>query len=131
MTNKDLETMVDSTDEWIVSRTGIRERRIAAEEQASSDLAAEAARRALESAKVTADQLDLIIVATVTPDMMFPATACLLQDRLGADGRPRSICPRPVRDSCTGLRPGSQFIQSGMYRYALVVGVDCLSKITN
>ena len=84
LTNKDLETMVDTTDEWIVSRTGIRERRIAAEEQASSDLAVEAGRRALEAAGVTADQLDLIIVATVTPDMMFPATACLLQDRLGA-----------------------------------------------
>src|SRR5690606_36801270 len=85
LTNKDLETMVDTTDEWIVSRTGIRERRIAAEDQASSDLAVEAGRRALEAAGVTADQLDLIIVATVTPDMMFPATACLLQDRLGAE----------------------------------------------
>ncbi|SFG35631.1 3-oxoacyl-[acyl-carrier-protein] synthase-3 [Planifilum fulgidum] len=131
LTNKDLETMVDTTDEWIVSRTGIRERRIAAEEQASSDLAAEAARRALESAKVTADQLDLIIVATVTPDMMFPATACLLQDRLGA----KKAAAFDLSAACSGFLYGiataSQFIQSGMYRYALVVGVDCLSKITN
>jgi 3-oxoacyl-[acyl-carrier-protein] synthase-3 len=131
LTNKDLENMVDTTDEWIVSRTGIRERRIAAEDQASSDLAVEASRKALEAAGVTADQLDLIIVATVTPDMMFPATACLLQDRLGA----KKAAAFDLSAACSGFLYGiataSQFIQSGMYRYALVVGVDCLSKITN
>ncbi|MFS8512274.1 MAG: ketoacyl-ACP synthase III [Planifilum fulgidum] len=131
LTNKDLETMVDTTDEWIVSRTGIRERRIAAEEQASSDLAAEAARRALESAKVTADQLDLIIVATVTPDMMFPATACLLQDRLGAEKAAAFDLSAACSGFLYGIATATQFIQNGMYRYALVVGVDCLSKITN
>lgn len=123
--------MVDTTDKWIVSRTGIRERRIAAEDQASSDLAVEASRKALEAAGVTADQLDLIIVATVTPDMMFPATACLLQDRLGA----KKAAAFDLSAACSGFLYGiataSQFIQSGMYRYALVVGVDCLSKITN
>lgn len=131
LTNKDLENMVDTTDEWIVSRTGIRERRIAAEDQASSDLAVEASRKALEAAGMTADQLDLIIVATVTPDMMFPATACLLQDRLGA----KKAAAFDLSAACSGFLYGiataSQFIQSGMYRYALVVGVDCLSKITN
>jgi 3-oxoacyl-[acyl-carrier-protein] synthase III len=131
LTNKDLENMVDTTDKWIVSRTGIRERRIAAEDQASSDLAVEASRKALEAAGVTADQLDLIIVATVTPDMMFPATACLLQDRLGA----KKAAAFDLSAACSGFLYGiataSQFIQSGMYRYALVVGVDCLSKITN
>lgn len=131
LTNKDLENMVDTTDKWIVSRTGIRERRIAAEDQASSDLAVEASRKALEAAGMTADQLDLIIVATVTPDMMFPATACLLQDRLGA----KKAAAFDLSAACSGFLYGiataSQFIQSGMYRYALVVGVDCLSKITN
>jgi 3-oxoacyl-[acyl-carrier-protein] synthase III len=131
LTNKDLENMVDTTDEWIVSRTGIRERRIAAEDQASSDLALEASRKAIQAAGLTADQLDLIIVATVTPDMMFPATACLLQDRLGA----KKAAAFDLSAACSGFLYGiataSQFIESGMYRYALVVGVDCLSKITN
>ncbi|PTX61251.1 3-oxoacyl-[acyl-carrier-protein] synthase-3 [Melghirimyces profundicolus] len=131
LTNADLEKMVDTNDEWIVSRTGIRERRIAAEDQASSDLATEAARRALEDAGVDPEELDLIIVATVTPDMLFPATACLVQDRLGAE----KAATFDLSAACTGflygLASASQFIQSGMYRYALVVGVDCLSKITD
>lgn len=131
LTNKDLETMVDTTDEWIVSRTGIRQRRIVTEDQASSDLALEAGRKALESAGLSADQLDLIVVATVTPDMMFPATACLLQDRLEA----KKAAAFDLSAACSGFLYGiataSQFIANGMYRHALVVGVDCLSKITN
>src|SRR4051794_3463120 len=131
LTNFDLEKMVDTSDEWIVSRTGIRERRIAADHEASSDLAVEAGRKALEAAEIMADQLDLIIVATVTPDMMFPATACLVQDRLEA----RKAATFDLSAACTGFLYGistaAQFIVNGIYRYALVIGVDCLSKITN
>ncbi|MFD1426596.1 beta-ketoacyl-ACP synthase III [Kroppenstedtia sanguinis] len=131
LTNADLEKMVDTNDEWIVSRTGIRERRIAADDQASSDLAVEAGRRALESAGIEAKDLDLIIVATVTPDMSFPATACLVQDRLGAD----KAATFDLSAACTGFLYGlsvaTQFIANGMYRHALVIGVDCLSKITD
>ncbi|QKG84654.1 ketoacyl-ACP synthase III [Kroppenstedtia pulmonis] len=131
LTNADLEKMVDTSDEWIVTRTGIRERRMVGENEASSDLAVKAAHQALQSAGITADQLDLIIVATVTPDMSFPATACLVQDRLGA-GKAATF---DLSAACTGFIYGiataSQFIQNGVYRHALVVGVDCLSKITD
>lgn len=131
LTNKELETMVDTTDEWIVSRTGIRERRVASPEQASSDLAYEASIRAIEKAGLTADQIDLILVATVTPDMMFPSTACILQDRLGAS----HAAALDVSAACTGfiyaLATGAKFIESGMYRHVLVVGVESLSKITD
>jgi 3-oxoacyl-[acyl-carrier-protein] synthase-3 len=131
LTNFDLEKMVDTSNEWIVSRTGIRERRIAADNEASSDLAVEAGRKALEAAGITPDQLDLIIVATVTPDMMFPATACLVQDRLGAS----KAATFDLSAACTGFLYGittaAQFIANGIYRYALVIGVDCLSKIIN
>jgi len=131
LTNLDLEKMVDTSDEWIVSRTGIRERRIASPEQASSDLAYEASVKALKKAGITADQLDLIVVATVTPDMMFPSTACLLQDRLGAS----KAAAFDLSAACTGfiysLATAAKFIESGMYRYILVVGVESLSKITD
>ena len=85
LTNQELETMVETNDEWIVTRTGIRERRIAAEGQATSDLCYEASLMALSNAGITADQLDLIIVATITPDMSFPSTACILQEKLGSE----------------------------------------------
>jgi 3-oxoacyl-[acyl-carrier-protein] synthase-3 len=131
LTNFDLEKMVDTSDEWIVSRTGIRERRICSPDQAASDLAYEAAKIALEKANVRAEQLDMIIVATVTPDMMFPSTACLLQEKLGA----AKAAALDVSAACTGflygIATGSQFVASGMYRYVLVVGVETLSKITN
>jgi 3-oxoacyl-[acyl-carrier-protein] synthase-3 len=131
LTNFDLEKMVDTSDEWIVTRTGIRERRICSPEQASSDLAYEAAKKALARANVSAEQLDMIIVATVTPDMMFPSTACLLQEKLGAT----KASALDVSAACTGflygIATGSQFVASGMYRYVLVVGVETLSKITN
>src|SRR6266404_772147 len=84
LTNGDLEKMVDTSDEWITSRTGIKERRLAAKDEFTSDLAAHAATRAMKKAGVTADQIDLIIVATITPDMPFPSTACLVQRKLGA-----------------------------------------------
>nr|WP_054949922.1 beta-ketoacyl-ACP synthase III [Numidum massiliense] len=131
LTNKDLEKMVDTSDEWITTRTGIRERRIAREDQASSDLALPASQRALEAAGISAEQLDLIIVATVTPDMSFPATACILQDQLGAKNAATFDLSAACAGFLYGLSVGSQFIHSGTYRYVLVVGVDCLSKITD
>ncbi|MFM1650725.1 beta-ketoacyl-ACP synthase III [Brevibacillus sp. B_LB10_24] len=131
LTNADLEKMVDTSDEWVVTRTGIRERRISAPEQASSDLALEAAKKALEKARVRPEDLDMIIVATVTPDMMFPSTACILQDKLGA----AKAAAMDLSAACTGFLYGittaSQFIANGLYRYVLVVGVECLSKITD
>lgn len=131
LTNADLEKMVDTSDEWIVTRTGIRERRISAAEQASSDLAYEAAIKALAKANISPEQLDMIIVATVTPDMMFPSTACILQEKLGAS----KASALDVSAACTGFLYGiataTQFIQSGMYNHILVVGVETLSKITN
>lgn len=131
LTNADLEKMVDTSDEWIVSRTGIRERRIASPEQASSDLAFHAAEEALQSAGITADALDLIIVATITPDMFFPSTACILQDRLGASQAAAFDLSAACSGFLYGLASGAQFIASGLYRYVLVIGVDCLSKVTD
>ncbi|TKI59273.1 ketoacyl-ACP synthase III [Brevibacillus antibioticus] len=131
LTNFDLEKMVETSDEWIVSRTGIRERRISSPEQASSDLAYEAAKEALEKANISAEQLDMIIVATVTPDMSFPSTACLLQEKLGAT----RAAAMDLSAACTGFLYGittaTQFIQNGLYKKVLVVGVETLSKITN
>ncbi len=131
LTNKDLEKMVDTTDEWIVSRTGIRERRIAAKDQASSDLALPAAEQALKMAGISASDLDLIIVATVTPDMSFPSTACVLQDRLKASKAAAFDLAAACSGFLYGVAAGVQFIQTGVYRYVLVVGVECLSKITD
>lgn len=123
--------MVDTNDEWIVTRTGMRERHIASEHEATSDLAYEAAKIALDRAGITADQLDLILVATVTPDMSFPSTSCLLQDRLGA----RKAAAFDLSAACAGflygLATASNFIANGMYRYALVIGAETLSKITD
>lgn len=131
LTNADLEKMVETNDEWIVTRTGIRERRIASKEQASSDLAYEAAVKSLDKANISAEELDMIIVATVTPDMMFPSTACILQEKLGA----KKAAALDVSAACTGFLYGittaTQFIANGLYRYVLVVGVETLSKITN
>jgi len=131
LTNADLEKMVETSDEWIVSRTGIRERRIASEEEASSDLAVKASKKALAQAGISADELDLIIVATVTPDMFFPSTACLVQHQLGAT----NAATFDLSAACTGFIYGvataAQFIATGAYRYALVIGVDCLTKMVD
>ncbi|MFV9509902.1 beta-ketoacyl-ACP synthase III [Tepidibacillus sp. LV47] len=131
LTNFDLEKMVETSDEWISTRTGIKERRIAAKEQASSDLAYEAAKKALESANLSAEDLDLIIVATVTPDSAFPSTANILQDRLGAS----RAAAFDLAAACSGflyaLATGAQFIQNGTYQHVLVIGVEVLSKITD
>ncbi|WP_240417506.1 beta-ketoacyl-ACP synthase III [Paenibacillus periandrae] len=131
LTNQELEHMVETNDEWIVSRTGIRERRIVSPEQASSDLAYEASLRALEMAGISAEQLDLIVVATITPDMAFPSTACILQNKLSA----KKAAAYDLSAACSGfiygLANASNFIATGMYQYALVVGAECLSKITD
>lgn len=131
LTNADLERIVDTTDEWIITRTGIRERRIAASEQASSDLAYEAAKEALAHAGIGPAELDLIIVGTATPDMLFPATACVLQDRLGA----RRAGAFDLSAACSSwvyaAAMAHGYIASGAARYVLVVGAETLSKITD
>lgn len=131
LSNADLEKMVDTNDEWIVSRTGIRERRIAAPEEATSDFAVPASERALAMAGVSADEVDLIICATVTPDTMFPATACLVQDRIGA----RKAAAFDLSAACSGylygLSVAASFVATGQYRYVLVIAADVLSRIVD
>jgi 3-oxoacyl-[acyl-carrier-protein] synthase-3 len=131
LTNLDLEKMVDTSDEWIVTRTGIRERRIARDDQACSDLAFEAARKALDSAGVDAADLDGIILGTVSGDMVFPATACLIQDRLGATNAAAFDVSAACSGFVYGVTTGHAFIASGQMNRVLVVGVDLLSKITD
>lgn len=131
LTNADLEKMVETTSQWIVERTGIRERHIAAEDETCCSLAEQAARRAIDAAGIRAGDIDLIIVATTTPDQVFPSTACLLQDRLGIHG-----CPAfDVQAVCTGfvyaLSIADKFIRTGSAQCALVVGAETLSRITD
>ena len=130
-TNADLEKMVDTSDEWITTRTGIKERRIASVKEAASDLAQKAAESALKDASLKAKDLDLIIVATITPDMQFPSTACLVQKALGAA---KAAC-FDISAACAGfvyaLSIAEKFILSGVYKNALVVGSEKLSSITN
>jgi 3-oxoacyl-[acyl-carrier-protein] synthase-3 len=131
LTNADLERMVDTSDEWIMTRTGIRERRVAAPEQASSDLAYEAAVEALANSGLDAADLDLIIVGTASPDMLFPATACVLQDRLGA----RNAGAFDLSAACSswgyGVAMAHGYIAAEAARHVLVVGAETLSKITD
>jgi len=128
LTNAEIERMVETSDQWIVERTGIRERRIAAPSEATSDLAAVAGRRALEASGVRASDLDVILVATATPDMLFPATACLVQTRLGAT----HAFAFDLSAACTGFLYGlsvaDQYIRSGAARTVLVIGAEVLSR---
>jgi 3-oxoacyl-[acyl-carrier-protein] synthase-3 len=129
--NAELERLVDTSDEWIVSRTGIRERHVAAPEQATSDLAYEAALRALDAAKLDAKDVELIVVGTVTPDMPWPAVGALLQGRLGN----KKAFAFDVSAACAGsiyaLSIADQFVKSGRYRNALVLGADALNRIVD
>ena len=129
LTNADLEQMVDTTDEWILKRTGVRERHIVDKGVASSDLGKEAASIALEQAGITADQLGFIVVATTTPDMFFPSTACLLQDKLSAS----NAWGFDLGAACSGftyaLTTGAHMVASGAHEHALVVGSDVMSSI--
>jgi len=129
LTNAHLEKMVDTSDEWITTRTGIKSRRQAAKDEFTSDMAAHAAQRAMKKAGVTADQIDLIIVATITPDMPFPATACIVQQKIGA----RRAAAFDLEAACSGfiygLEVGQQFIMSRTYDTVLVIGAEKLSSI--
>lgn len=131
LTNADLEKMVETNDEWIVTRTGMKERHIAREDEASSDLAYEAALIALKKANLAPEDLDLILVATITPDSAFPSTACILQNRLGAKKAAAFDLSAACSGFIYGLASASNFIATGMYKNALVIGAECLSKITD
>ena len=129
LSNTDLEKIVDTSDEWVYTRTGIRQRHIASEEQRTSDLALIASRRALDAAGLTPGDIDLVIVATTTPDMVFPSTACLLQAKLGVT----TGAAFDMQAVCSGfiyaLATADQLMKSGQYRHALVVGAEVYSRI--
>ncbi len=131
LSNADLEKIVDTSDEWIVTHTGIKERRIAEDDQACSDLCIPAAQQALADAGISSDQLDMVIVATVTPDMAFPATACIVQDKIGA----RNAGAFDLVSGCTGFIYGiglaDGLIASGVYDYILVISGEVLTRVTD
>ncbi|MCW8887654.1 MAG: ketoacyl-ACP synthase III, partial [Gammaproteobacteria bacterium] len=131
LTNHDLEKMVDTSDEWITARTGIKERHIVADGETTTDLAEQASLKAMEMAGVSKDDIDLIVLATTTPDRIFPSTACLLQDRLDIHG----AAAFDVQAVCTGfvyaLTVADKFIRSGSHKKALVVGAESMSRITD
>ena len=131
LSNSHFEKIVNTSDEWITTRTGIKERRIAAKNEFTSDLAAKAALRALQHGNLTPDQIDLIVLATITPDMPFPSTACRVQEKIGA----RRAVAFDIQAACSGfifgLEVGQQFIMSRTYDTALVIGAEKLSSIVN
>jgi len=131
LTNDDLSKIVDTSDDWITSRTGIKERHIAAPDQATSDLATEAAQRAMTAAGVAASEIDLIVIATVTPDMFFPSTACIVQRKLGATN---AVC-FDISAACSGflyaLQVARHFLNAGTRATALVIGAEKLSSLVN
>ena len=129
LTNADLAKMVDTNDEWIMSRVGIKERHIADKGVGTSDLAAEAARRALAQRGIAASELDAIIVATVTPDMMFPATACLVQHKIGASKAWGFDLSAGCSQFVYALQVGAQFVQTGAHKKVMVIGADVMSSI--
>ena len=131
LSNADLERMVDTSDDWITSRTGIKERRLAAKNEFTSDLATQAALRAMQRAGVTAEQIDLIIVATITPDMPFPSTACLVQRKIGAHRAAAFDLEAACSGFIYGLEVAQQFIMSRTYDTILVIGAEKLSSIVD
>lgn len=131
MTNHDFESFLDTSDEWITKRTGIKERHLASGDETTASLATEAARKALDAAGLVATDLDLIVCATISPEMPFPSTACFIQDALGATDVPAF----DISAACSGfiyaLTVGSQFIETGRYKNILVIGVDVLSRFAD
>lgn len=131
VTNADLEKIMDTSDEWIRTRTGIEERRIANDDIDTSDMAYEAAKAALQNAEISAEEIDMILVATVTPDQSFPSVACMIQEKLGA----MKAAAMDVSAACAGFMyamiTAQQFIKTGAYKHVLIVGVEKLSKVTN
>ncbi|KKB73361.1 MULTISPECIES: beta-ketoacyl-ACP synthase III [Bacillus] len=131
LTNSDLEKMVETSDEWIRTRTGIEERRIAAEDEMTSDMAVAAAEKAMEDANIKAEDLDMILVATVTPDQAFPTVSCMIQEKLGAF----NACAMDISAACSGFMYGlvtaKQFIEAETYKHVLVIGAEKLSGITD
>lgn len=131
LNNQDLERLVHTTDEWILTRTGIKQRHILDDGKATSDLATEAAREVLERTGVNASDLDAILVCTVTPDMLFPSTACLVQDRIGAKGAWGFDLVAACSGLLYGLTTGSQLVASGSHKRVLVIGADAMSRIVD
>lgn len=131
LTNADLERLVDTSDAWITERTGIKERRIAADGEATSDMALVASQRALEAAGLTAQDLDMIVMGTITPDQPLPACAAYLQQKLGVTGIPAFDIAAACAGFIYGVSIADQFIKTGMCRNVLVVGVELLSRVTN
>ena len=131
VTNADLEKIMDTSDEWIRTRTGIEQRRIANDDIDTSDMAYEAAKAALKNAEISAEEIDMILVATVTPDQSFPSVACMIQEKLGA----MKAAAMDVSAACAGFMyamiTAQQFIKTGAYKHVLIVGVEKLSKVTN
>ena len=131
LSNKELEKIVDTTDQWITERTGIKERRIARDDEATSDMAVNAAREALKNANLTPEDIDLIIVATITPDMFFPATACIVQNKLGTGHIPAF----DISVACSGflyaLAIAEKFIKAGVYKRVLVIAAEKMSSVTD
>ena len=131
VTNEDLSKVVDTSDEWIFTRTGIKERRIADDGEYTSDLSARAISDALKNANVSVDDVDLLIVATITPDLVFPATACIVQKKLGL----KNAVVFDIQAACSGfvygLTVADAMIKSGQYKTAVVVGAETLSRITD
>ncbi|MDP2242331.1 MAG: beta-ketoacyl-ACP synthase III [Burkholderiales bacterium] len=129
LTNRDLEAIMDTSDEWIFSRTGIRQRHIAADNENTSDLALVASRRAIEAAGITPQDIGLIVLATSTPDMVFPSVACFLQAKLGIKGSPAFDVQAVCSGFVYGLAIADQFMKSGQYEHILVVGAEIFSRI--
>ena len=129
LTNRDLEAKIDTTDEWIYTRTGIHQRHIAADGESTSDLALQASRKALAAAGITPADLDLIVVATTTPDMVFPSTACILQAKLGTRHCPAFDVQAVCSGFIYGVSTADHFMRSGQYRHVLVVGAETYSRI--
>ena len=132
LTNADLEKLVETNDQWIVERTGIRERHIAAEGEFTSDLATQAARAALDVAGLAPDDIDLLLVATTTPDLVFPSTACIVQSKLGmTNGKPAFDLQAVCSGFVYALSVADQFIKTGAAKHVLVIGAETLSRITD